>query len=252
MHESLHHLDHRPWPLPSTRWTWRQDWLDAGFLHWRADSREITRHLPPGLTLQEFDGSAWIGLVPFRMAGVMRRPFPDLPGFSSFPELNLRTYVEHEGRAGVWFFSLDAASRSMVWGGRTLYGLPYHHARMRLEKTAGWTRLTSRRLRGEARFAALHRPIGEATLPRPGTFEHWAVERYCLYAHTRRGLARVDVHHAPWPICPAEFVIEENTILEAARIEPLSDSMRCHCSPGVRVVSFPAESLAGFRPRVPR
>jgi uncharacterized protein YqjF (DUF2071 family) len=33
----------------------------------------------------------------------MRRPLPDLPYFSAFPELNLRLYVECEGKPGVWF-----------------------------------------------------------------------------------------------------------------------------------------------------
>ncbi len=56
----------------------------------------------------------------------MRRPFPDLPGFSAFPELNVRLYVEKDDRPGVWFLSLDAASALAVWGGRTFYHLPYH------------------------------------------------------------------------------------------------------------------------------
>ena len=67
------------------------------------------RHLVPReLDIQTFDGTSWIGLVPFRMQGVMRRPLPDLPGVSAFEELNVRLYVEKDGKSGVYFLSLDA------------------------------------------------------------------------------------------------------------------------------------------------
>lgn len=46
----------------------------------------------------------------FRMAGVMHRPLPDLPWVSAFPELNVRLYVERDGKPGVWFLSLKHPS----------------------------------------------------------------------------------------------------------------------------------------------
>src|SRR5690606_4642989 len=130
MHPPLASLDHRPWPLPTGDWKWRQSWLDLAFLHYRVDATELREKLPRGVHLQEFDGSAWVGLVPFRMAGVRRRLLPDLPPLDSFPELNLRTYVEAGGKPGVWFFSLDADCWPIVWGGRRIYDLPYSPARM--------------------------------------------------------------------------------------------------------------------------
>lgn len=76
----------------------------------------LANALPPGLSLQEYDGTSWVGVVPFRMQGVMRRPLPDLPWLSAFPELNLRLYVEAWGKPGVWFLSLDA----VVWSPESL------------------------------------------------------------------------------------------------------------------------------------
>src|SRR5687768_15243199 len=98
--------EHRPWPIPTAPWTWRQSWLDLLFAHWPVPASVLRPLIPAALELQELDGSAWIGLVPFRMAGVMRRPLPDVPGISAFPELNVRTYVELDGKPGVWFLSL--------------------------------------------------------------------------------------------------------------------------------------------------
>jgi uncharacterized protein YqjF (DUF2071 family) len=243
-HPALSQLEHRPWPLPADGWKWRQSWLDLAFIHFRADAGALRRALPDGLKLQEFDGSAWLGLVPFRMAGVMRRPLPDLPLFSTFPELNLRTYVECDGKAGVWFFSLDADSCPIVFGGRNLYGLPYHRARMTQRREGDGFVFTSRRRAGGAEFAAQYRPVGETFLANPGTFEHWATERYCLYSRTPRGrLERVEVHHAPWPLQRTEVVMEKNTILSAAGVAPLADEPRFLFSSGVHVVSFAPQTV---------
>ena len=199
--------------------------------------------MPGGVELERFEGMAWIGLVPFRMAGVMRRPLPDLPFFSTFPELNVRTYVTVDGRPGVWFFSLDAASRAVVFGGRNFYDLPYHAARMRHRETEGWHAFSSLRRRDGTRFEARFRPLGEPFFARPGTFEHWATERYCLYSHSPRGLARVEVHHAPWPLQRVEMITGGN-LLEPLGIEVLPGDPVCHFSSGVHVVSYGREWLA--------
>jgi len=80
------------------------------FLHWPVPVAELRALVPPELDVDEIEGTSWVGLVPFRMTGVMRRPFPDLPWISAFPELNVRLYVTHQGKPGVWFLSLDAAN----------------------------------------------------------------------------------------------------------------------------------------------
>ncbi len=106
---------HRPWPIPKRRWIWRQSWCDLLFAHWPIEASQIRRLVPEPLQIDEFDGTSWIGIVPFRMEGVMRRPFPDMPWISAFPELNLRLYVHHQGKPGVWFLSLDATNPLAVW-----------------------------------------------------------------------------------------------------------------------------------------
>lgn len=202
----------------------------------------LSKLIPPGIELQEYDGSAWVGLVPFRMAGVMRRPFPDFPPISTFPELNLRTYVIANGKPGVWFFSLDAASWPVVLGGRYLYGLPYFNSKMTHRFQADWFTFSSVRKRGGAAFKARFRPCGDAFRAAPQTFEHWATERYCLYAYSpRTGISRVEIHHAPWNLQKAEIEIEDCGVLSAANISPIESGPICHFSSGVHVVSYQKE-----------
>lgn len=244
MHPALASTGHRPWPLPAGTWQWKQDWLDLAFLHYRVDARQIASRLPSGLRLQEYGGSAWVGLVPFRMAGIGRRELSSISLLPSFPELNLRTYVECQGKPGVWFFSLDAASRPIVLGGRRFYGLPYHLASASLRRQQAFHHFESARRDGPAEFKARYRATGSTFLAQAGTFEHWAAERYCLYAqHPARGLSRVEVHHAPWPLQAADLQIEANSILAAADIHPVDPAPVCHVSSGVRVVSYAPEFI---------
>jgi len=127
----LERTDLRPWPVPARRWSITMCWRDLLFMHWRLPPELIAALVPPELELDTFDGAAWIGVVPFRMTDVGLRHLGRMPWVSSFAELNVRTYVKGGGKAGVWFFSLDAASRIAVRVARARFHLPYFDARMR-------------------------------------------------------------------------------------------------------------------------
>src|SRR5262245_20685303 len=109
---------HRPWPLPQRPWAMGMHWHDLLFAHWPVKVESLRPLVPSELAIDTFDGQAWLGVVPFRMTAVRPRICPSLPGLSAFLELNVRTYVTAEGKPGVWFFSLDAASRLAVRAAR--------------------------------------------------------------------------------------------------------------------------------------
>ena len=125
-------------------------------------------------------------------------------------------------------------------GGRVLYGLPYHKAAMRLTRTGEEVDFESRRMRGGAGFRAAYRPVGPVFTAEPGTFEHWATERYCLYSRVRESTRCVDVHHRPWPLQRAGVDLAESGLFSALGLNVADDSPRCHFSSGVEVVSYPS------------
>jgi uncharacterized protein YqjF (DUF2071 family) len=205
--------------VPLGRFAMRQAWCDVLFLHHAMEPAALAAHLdlPPGLELSCFGGTAWLGVVPFRMEGVKLMGWMALPTAHAFPELNVRTYVHPVGvpeAGGVWFASLDATSRLAVWGGRRGFGLPYHHARMHIDKRDGWTHYRCRRARDPALvFEGRYRPHGTPAPAAPGSLEAWLVERYRLYARDRRGgLVRAEVQHPPWPLQPVELDITTCTL----------------------------------------
>ncbi len=183
-------------------------WRDLAFLHWPVSAAALTGKIPPGLTLDTFEGDAFLGVVAFHMTGVRPRFVPPLPGLSSFIELNLRTYVVAEEKPGVWFFSLDATSPLAVRGARRFFHLPYFDARMATVRQGGLVHYLSERThRGApaARFTARYRGIGPA---RGSALERWLTERYCLYAEKDGQIFRGDIHHLPWLLEAGEVEIE--------------------------------------------
>lgn len=211
--------EHRPWPLPLRPWVMAMRWSDLLFMHWPVAAAQVRPMLPPTLELETWNGNAWIAVVPFRMSGVRLRGLPPLPGLSAFPELNVRTYVTSSGKAGVWFFSLDATNSIAITAARHLFHLPYHRAEINVRRDGGSINYRSRRLATGGLPATLRMtfaPIGGVVFPVPGTLEHWLTERYCLYAADPRGrLWRGEIHHQRWPLQPARATLEVNTMTAA-------------------------------------
>lgn len=213
---------HRPWPLPSSSWVMTQTWHELLFAHWPVDAEMLRGKIPAGFELDIFEGQAWLAVVPFRMSNVAPRGVPALPWVSSFPELNVRTYVRVADTPGVYFFSLDAGNPVAVGAARTLAHLPYYTAEMTVDAQDGWISYNSRRTSSgapAAEFAARYRPVGEPHPPVDGTLEHFLTERYCLFTvDSDYHALQLDIHHPPWPLQKAEAAVTVNTMADACGI----------------------------------
>ncbi len=196
----------------------KQTWHDLLFAHWPLPPGSLRPLVPAQLELDPFDGQCWVGVVPFRMRDIRGRGIPALPGLSRFPELNVRTYVIHAGKSGVYFFSLDAANLPAVWAARKFYHLPYFHAEMSCEDRGGNILYSSNRLKSAAELRGSYRPIADVRLREKGSLEHWLTERYCLYTTHENEIYRGEIHHQLWPLQDAEAELETNTVAASAGI----------------------------------
>jgi uncharacterized protein YqjF (DUF2071 family) len=130
--------------------------------------------------------------------------------------------------------SLDTSNWLAVQAARRAYRLPYEHARQAVRREQDWTRFAS--ARGEARFAARYRPVGPVREARPGSFEHFMAERYCLYTVDEElQLLRGDIHHRPWPLQEAEVELGGNSMARPYGIE-LTGQPRAHFAERLDVV----------------
>jgi uncharacterized protein YqjF (DUF2071 family) len=214
----LREVAHRPWAMPAAPWVMTQTWHDLLFAHWPVDAGILRRRVPPQFEIDMFDGTGWIGLVLFHMTNVAPRGVPSLPLLSQFPELNVRTYVRIGNRPGIYFFSLDAGSALAVRAARTLLNLPYYAAEMAVTTVAGAVEYKSRRTNGDqpAALCAAYRPVGASFVASEGSLEYFLTERYCLYNLDHAGAPyRLEIHHPPWRLQPADADFSRNTMLPA-------------------------------------
>ena len=192
-----------------------QTWKDLLFAHWPVPPETMRRLVPPGLSLDIFDGRAWIGVTPFEVTGLRLVATPPLPRLSTFLELNVRTYVAAGGKPGILFFSLDAASALAVAAARRSYRLPYFRARMSAERVGRLIAYTSERVAsaaGQFAFRGRYGPTGDVFRADRESLEYFLAERYCLYTVDGGRLWRGEIHHPPWPLQPAEAEIDVNTM----------------------------------------
>ena len=203
------------WPIGYQRWH------TLLFLHWPVPAEALRLLVPPALAIDLYEGVAYVGLIPFVVEQArFGAPLPPLG--LDFLETNVRTYVHLNGRGpGVYFFSLDAASRLAVAGARVGFGLPYFHARARLQAREGMVDYALQRLSGARPSLAVRYQVGEPLGPAaPGTLEHFLIERYILYAARRSGLWTTQVHHRPYPLHRAQVLALHEELLNADGLPP--------------------------------
>lgn len=208
-----------------------QIWRRLTFLHWRYAPELIRPLIPKGLELDTFDGSAWIGLVPFAVFGI--------PGVPHFPETNLRTYVVGpDGSRGVLFFCLEAARLAAVVGARVGYRLPYFWAKMSVMFDAGVVRYSSRRRWPHDRGVITEISIRPGALLDPtelNDLDHFLTARFRLYTTWRGRLMYVQIEHPRWPLARATLVHLKETIFENNRIPPREGHPLVHYAAEVAV-----------------
>ena len=213
-------------------------WRNVAFLHWDFDAAVVQALLPPGLQVDAFDGRAWVGLVAFEMVDVRLPGTPALPGFSTFPETNVRTYVrDSSGRDGLWFFTLEAARLVTVLA-RPIIGIAYAWADMAVRRRDTEVRYVSRR-----RFppnAMAHATLGvryERPIPPADQtpFDHYLTGRWQAFSTQRDRLFATPVEHESWPLHTASTTVLEDGLVPACGLPVPVHAPIVHYAPAVNV-----------------
>lgn len=215
-------------------------WRDVLFSNWPVEPEVVTGHLPRQLTVQTFDGQAWLSVIPFRNVDTRPRGLPRLLGMK-IPELNFRTYVTCDGEPGVYFFSLDADSLLAVAGARLLHRLPYYRAKMAVNHDGDRVTVTSQRRHPGARpvtVRATYEPTGEYYTAEEGTLASFLTERRRLYTQSASGRIRyTDVSHEPWTLSLVSVQLRVQSLFEANGFDQPAGEGVHYYSPGVSVVT---------------
>jgi hypothetical protein len=179
-----------PWPR-----ILRQNWLDLSFLHWAVEPASIAHLYPPDTEPDTFDGSTFVGVVPFQMSL-----------FGAFLETNIRLYsVDQTGRRGVVFLSLDTNRLGMVAAGRGIVGVPYRWARMTYRQEDDRRAYTSTlRWRGVTASSSIAVKVGEPLTC--GPLEHFLTARWGAHVVRAGRTWYLPNEHPIWALRRAELI----------------------------------------------
>jgi uncharacterized protein YqjF (DUF2071 family) len=237
MPASVGPIDPAVCPVYVDRPVMRHRWELLTFVHWRYDAASIQALLPDGLTVETFDGSAWVGLVPFYMR-VSAPVGPSVPWASQFCETNVRTYVRDAfGHSGIWFLSLDAARLGAVLAARATYQLPYFWSRMRLDVSNDVVSYScARRWPGPGASSRLVVRLGDRyAADELGALDHFLTARWIVFSVIAGRLTYARAFHPPWPLRRASLDGLDDGLVSAAGLDPPAGTPLLHYSPGVSV-----------------
>jgi len=226
--ELLTQTAHRQYPLPQKPWKYYQEWQDVLMLHYIADTKNLEALIPPGLTLDTFEGKAWVSLFAFSVRNLRARGLPALPYVSDFKEVNLRTYVIRDGIPGIYMLAIEADKLVDVLLPRWLLGIPYCQSEMLCNK--GYF---------SAENKAMDRRLKVVYYPGPArnekdTLDLWLTERHALYLDCRKKLYRFDIHHREWKLRNTTMTsISQNYTLGVAAAQ---GPQRQHYAKNIQVV----------------
>lgn len=226
-------------PSQDGRVVLRQRWAELAYFHWRYEPEIVQRRLPAGLAVDTFDGSAWVGLIPFEMRDVQMGSSPPVPWLGSFIEINVRTYVvDSLGRRAVWFFSLDVPRTVIVAVARSVFALPYCWARATHEHDGERHRyqLIRRWPRSPAAFADMAFTVGESLEDHEITdLDHFLSARWALVTQRRARLKYGPVRHPRWPLHRVDDALVDQNVIEACGLPAPAGRPHALYSPGVDV-----------------
>jgi uncharacterized protein len=229
--EILKSTDHRPWELPAGSWKYYQEWNNAVFLHWQVDYQELKQFVPDDLEIDLFEGKPWVSLVAFTMEKIRPKNLPSFPPISDFDEINIRTYVKFNNKAGVYFLSIEGGTKLSCQVARALSDLPYRYSKITRKENYYSSENNAFKDRLELTYQ-IGQPMVEKT-----NLDRWLTERYALFQDAGASINVFEIHHIEWPICKIDL---ENNIIDYARFNKLlrDSPVLSHYSTGVQVIAW--------------
>lgn len=235
--EILQAINHRPYPLPTGTWKYYQEWNRALFLHWKVPFELLRTCVPAEFTLDSFEGNYYISLVAFTMEKIRPRYLPAVGFISNFDEINVRTYIENDGKKGVYFLSIEAGNALSAFIAKTLSGLPYEKSNTNRRNNIYESTNPKRGFHLHANYA-LHESIESKN-----ELDKWLTERYCLYLDQGKKRFRFEIHHKEWDLKKATLnSLQTKYEIGGIQLNNAAPDF-IHYSDGVQVIAWDREEI---------
>jgi len=214
---------------------WHQHWRDVLFLHFPIAADQLSARLPRRLEVDLFDGQAWLTYVFFRLK-LRPASMPFLAGLSSLVELNVRTYIRHQGASGIYFLRMYADNRLAILASRLLTPLCYERATMvdrRHDRGSGHIECRPSAMPNSMLSADVE-IVAPPTQSLPDSLDAWLVERYRLFVEATNGsMLAAEVEHPPWLVSHAHLAAVQDSLSPSLGLSVSAEPALTHYSPGV-------------------
>ena len=233
--EILKQTSHRPWDLPAKTWSFYQEWNNAIFLHWEVNIKELQKFVPEVLEIDLHNSKAYVSLVAFTMEKIRPKHLPSFPPISNFHEINIRTYVKHNNKSGVYFLSIEGGKRLSCKLAKAISQLPYRYSKMKRRKGnyQSYNKVFNDSLNLKFKRA---NPKSIKT-----ELDKWLTERYALFQENKNVINSFEIHHLEWPTQELNIT---HLNLEYPRFKKLINNNPdiTHYSKGVKVLAWNKQS----------
>ena len=231
INDILKQTQHRPWKMPTKKWSFYQEWNHTLFLHWKVEVSELKKFVPESLEIDLFEGKAWVSLVAFTMEKIRPKHLPAFPPISTFDEINVRTYVKANGKTGVYFLSIEGGKKLSCLIAKNISKLPYRFSKIKRSKNHFESHNNNF---NDHLF--LNYKVSEKILHK-NPIDNWLTERYALFQDYNQYINEFEIHHLEWDIYNLTLSnIEVNYPYFKNLINNTPDKIQY--SPGVQVVAW--------------
>jgi uncharacterized protein len=183
------------------------EWRDLVMLNYFVEPNLLNRYVPPGTSLDSFEGRTYISLVGFRFCRTRLLGCLPVPFHADFDEVNLRFYVRRkegsDDRRGVVFIAEVVPRRAIATTARLVYSENYTCLPMRHRiETDGLKKTAEYQWQVGGQWCKLSaQTVGLPTHPQEGSLEQFITEHYWGYSAQRTsGCLEYHVSHVPWQV----------------------------------------------------
>lgn len=184
----------------------RAQWKHLVLANYAVPDSVLLPFLPAGCVLDKFNGSAYLSLVAFQFRETKVYGLK-WPGYTNFPEFNLRFYVKLNGVRGVCFIREYVPSTLVAFIARTVYNEPYKaatlfdHVEVVDNSIKAQYRLDDQGAGFDLKITGSNSPF----VPNEDSTEHFFKEHELGVGRSKNGETMTyNVHHPIWRVFPIQ------------------------------------------------
>lgn len=228
----------------------QQEWHDVLFMHWPVPYEILRPYIPQPFSLETYDEQAWITIILFQAKNSRFRAMPNIMSYPPFLQMNTRTYIQFDGKPGIYFLSVDVNHLLVQVASKRLLQLPYELANMDIKRDRDHISFKSNRINSGyllSHITANYRPLSQQVHHPQGTLSHWLTERYCFWLIKGTKIIKGPLSHEPWELDKVTVTLGKKDIIPFITMNDIQEKPIAHYAKFIHAHLHPFEQIGIYR-----